>query len=266
MPILRAAAIPVVLLGYVLFAIPFEAAVRRVPRWRDRTGPALARLLLSLLRIRVEAPAPERLSPGALLVANHVSWIDILVVASLRPVRFLAKAEVGGWPLVAAIARAQGVIHVDRARRRSIPPANRAMAEALAAGDAVMLFPEGTTSDAGLLPFRSSHFEAARAAARSGAVPVVPLALSYEHPRAAWIGDDALLPHVWMMLASPPSTCRLALGAPRLMTAQDCRKAAARDLETRVRALLVAQAETLSPSPWRNGPPPCPSSPRSTTP
>lgn len=243
MPFLRAAAIPFVLLGYVVFAVPFEAAVRGLPRWRGCTAPVLARLLLALLRIRVEASAPERLASGALVVANHVSWIDILAIASLRPVRFLAKAEVGAWPLIAAIGRAQGVIHVDRARRRSILPPNIAMADALVGGETVLFFPEGTTCGGGLRPFRSSHFEAGRTAARPGApVPVVPLALSYEHAQAAWVGDDALLPHVWMMLSSPPSICRLTFGAPRLMTAQCCRKKVARDLEASVLALCAASA------------------------
>lgn len=252
MPILRALAIPLVLIAYAGLFLPAAAAFRLGAARRGASQTVLARLLLALLRIRVDASGLERIPSGAMLVANHISWLDILVLSSLRPARFLAKAEVGAWPLVAAIARAHGVIHVDRRRRRSILPANRAMADALACGETVLFFPEGTTGcGASLLPFRSSHFEAACEAARRSpdAVAVVPLALAYEHPRAAWVGDDALLPHVWEMLTSPPSVCRVGTGAARPVTPACGRKQVARDLEGRVEALRAELSAVSLPAP-----------------
>lgn len=244
MTILRAALVPVVLVIYAAAAAPWEAAVGRLwPRARGRGAMWLCRLLLAVLRIRVEAAGVSSLDPPRMIAANHVSWIDILVVGSLRPTRFLAKAEVGAWPLVAAIARAQGTIFVDRRRRRSIPPANAAILDALMGGETVAIFPEGTTNAAGApIAFRSSHFQpACDAASRlgdGGAVCVAPLALSYDNPRAAWIGDAELLPHIWEMLRAPPSICRVTMGAPLEVDGSGSRKSLARAAGARVDALL----------------------------
>lgn len=261
MTILRAALIPVVLLSYVLLAVPAEwLAARRPPSARGWLSPSLARLLLALLRIRVEASGLDALRAGTLVVANHVSWIDILVIASLRPVRFLAKAEVGAWPIVAAIARAQGAIFVDRARRRSILPANAAIRRALAAGDVVVVFPEGTTGPGdGVLPFRSSHLQPACDAPR-GTRRVAALALRYDDPRAAWVGDATLPPHLLEMLRAPRSVCRLVFAAPRELAPACCRKRLARQMQDEVaRRLTMLERRSVSPSPSRSSPPPCPS-------
>ncbi|MBK9082784.1 MAG: 1-acyl-sn-glycerol-3-phosphate acyltransferase [Rhizobiales bacterium] len=249
MTILRAALIPVVLSTYVLMAIPVERLVaRRAPAARGWTSPWLARLLLALLRIRVEASGLDALRAGTLVVANHVSWIDILVIASLRPMRFLAKAEVGRWPLVAAVARAQGTIFVDRARRRSILPANAAIAAALAAGDVVVVFPEGTTGAGDeALPFRSSHLQPV-CDARPASKRIVPLALRYDNSRAAWLGDATLLPHLWEMLRAPPSVCCAVFGAARDIEPGVSRKRLARLMQDQV-ARLASEREKPSLSP-----------------
>lgn len=99
------------------------------------------------------------------MLSNHVSWLDIIVLGSLRPLSFVAKSEIAGWPVVGTLARLQRTVFIDRARRADTAAVNAAVARRLAGGDLIVLFAEGTTGDGTrLLPFRSSLVGAARAA------------------------------------------------------------------------------------------------------
>lgn len=206
-------------------------------------GPPFCRYLLRLLRLQVVvAGAP---GPGPrVLAANHVSWLDVLVLNSREPLCCLAKREVGTWPVVSAIAAAHGTVYVDRTRRRSIPAANRALASRLCQGRSVLLFPEGTTHDGRRRGrFLTSHLAclrdrfAADAAAESGAVQAATL--SYSDPAAAWTGDAALLPHLWAVLAGPPIVCRLSYGRMRRVVPGYDRKRLGADLARDVEAVLA---------------------------
>ena len=127
------------------------------------------RLLCAVLQVRVRRFGTQT-SPGRkLIVSNHISWLDVLVLGGLEPMTFLAKKEVGKPWLGREIADLQGVVYVDRQRKRSIPQTNADIAATMAKGEPVVLFAEATTGDGNrLLRFRSSHFEAARTAAREG--------------------------------------------------------------------------------------------------
>lgn len=140
---------------------------------------------------------------GTLFVSNHISWADIPVYGGALGVAFVAKAEVGSWPLIGRMAARVGTIFVARERRGETGAQAEAIRDRLRAGGDVMLFAEGTTSDGlGVLPFRSSLFAAADAAARVQPVAIAWQAadgapLSAERLRqVAWIGDDPLLPSV----------------------------------------------------------------------
>lgn len=147
-----------------------------------------------------------------LFVANHVSWIDIPVLASLLDAAFVAKNDVGGWPVIGALARRAGTIFIARERPRGAGEQQRELAHRLI-DDGVILFPEGTTSDgSGLLPFRTSLFAAASDAAMIQPVTLVygrsdcnPLTMN-ERRLIAWLDDDALLPHA-MRLARASGLC-----------------------------------------------------------
>jgi len=148
-----------------------------------------------------------------------VSWVDILVFGALEPVCFLAKSEVSAWPLLGSVAKAQHTVFVDRKRQRSIPGANRAMAERMSEGRSVLLFPEGTTCDGVTLgKFHSSHVASARdllaADCETEAVLIQPAALFYSSPHASWIGDATLLPHLWEILNKPPLRAHVIFGEP----------------------------------------------------
>ncbi|WP_305785261.1 lysophospholipid acyltransferase family protein [Symbioplanes lichenis] len=171
------AAAAVLVSGLIIVPIGRGAAVRWV-----------ARHLLAALGVTVKRHglAPR---PGSLLVANHVSWIDVLALLTVTPLSLVAKKEVGGWPGVGAMARALGVIFIDRERPKLLPDAVGAVAARLRSGRTVAVFPEGTTS-CGTRPgrFRPAMFQAAVDAA----APVVPITLRYATPAASFVGDETL--------------------------------------------------------------------------
>ncbi len=243
------------LIGAFLVGLPLQMLVARArPAMDHRMTLRMCRVLLRLARVRLEvegAPSDDR---PLLLVANHMSWIDILGLASLAPLCFLAKREVSRWPLVSAFAAMQGTVFVDRLRRRSIPAANRAMVARMLGGSPMLLFPEGTTlAGPSPGPFRSSHFAAARdllaLEPQCGSVSIQPVALSYSRADAAWIDDESLVPHVWRVLRRPPLICRIRFGAPVAFVAGSDRKRVARQAREAVAALIAlgAPAEIAGP-------------------
>ena len=157
----------------------------------------VSRRVLGLHGVELDASGP--LPPGpALLASNHVSWLDPFVVASLLPCVPVAKADVSCWPVVGSIARQMGVVFVGRGDARSGARGLRSAQAVLAADLPILNFPEGTTTDGrSVLPFRKGLFGIAR---REG-IPVIPVALAYDPPELAWVGDDTFVPH-WLRFAS----------------------------------------------------------------
>jgi 1-acyl-sn-glycerol-3-phosphate acyltransferase len=158
------------------------------PLLRGAAPRALARTMLAVLGIKVvrRGPAPR---PGSLLVANHVSWLDILVVMAMAPARLVAKGEVGGWPGIGALAGLSGAIFIDRSRPKALPSTVAEVTAALRAGRTVAVFPEGTTfCGANQGRFRPALFQAAIDAG----APVVPVSICYDTSAAAFVGDDTL--------------------------------------------------------------------------
>lgn len=128
----------------------------------------------------------------AVLVANHVSYFDPMIITSLVPAVPVAKREVSGWPVVGDVCKRLGVQFVTRECGMSGARVLRSALRALSEDVSVLVFPEGTTTRGDeVLPFRRGIFGIA---AHAG-VPVVPVALRYERANVAWVGDDAFLPH-----------------------------------------------------------------------
>ncbi len=128
------------------------------PASRRRLIRGWSRRLLRIMAI--EATVHGELPPAGgnlLVVSNHVSWVDIFVLHSVQPVRFIAKSDLARWPLAGRLMRDSGTLFVERERRRDTHRVNRQAADALAAGDIVAVFPEGTTTDGTtMLRFKSS--------------------------------------------------------------------------------------------------------------
>lgn len=142
----------------------------------------------------------------SLVVANHVSWLDIPVLASVWSGAFLSKEEVAGWPVFGALVRHSGTLLVRRGCQASFDEAVASMQRRLSLGGGVCMFPEGTTTDGRtVLRFRSRLFTAA---VNAGA-QVQPVALRYFdadgnlHPRVPFIGDDDFIPHLLRLLRGP---------------------------------------------------------------
>jgi 1-acyl-sn-glycerol-3-phosphate acyltransferase len=149
---------------------------------------------------------------GSVIVANHLSYVDTLVLPSLLPSTCIAKREVADWPVIGPMTERLGVLFVDRGSVTSGARVLRQAIRALEAGVAVIAFPEGTTSlGHSLLPFRRGIFGAAR---RLG-VPVVAAALSYDDDAVAWTGDAGFLGHYVRGVAGKRSTTvRMCFSAP----------------------------------------------------
>ena len=194
--------------------------------------------LLAMCNVTVEqrsggAPVLER----AMVVANHVSWLDIFVIHSLHPSHFVAKAEIRSWPLAGWLAEKAGTVFIARGNRRDLRHIFKGLVHSLERGERVAFFPEGTTAAQGnLLPFHANLFEAAIDAK----VPVQPFAVSYEdasgglHPSVDFIGETTFAESIIAILDGPPVKARLAIlpaidsvGAHRRDLAEETHKAVA---------------------------------------
>ncbi|MGA4996753.1 lysophospholipid acyltransferase family protein [Streptomyces arboris] len=150
---------------------------------------------------------------GELVVANHVSWLDIPLVASVLPGRMLAKSEVGRWPLLGRLAGLGGTLFIDRDRLRALPGAVGTVAEALRSGSRVVAFPEGSTwcgrGSGGV--FRPAVFQAAIDAE----VSVRPVRITYRAPGAvAFVGDDPFAASLWRVVRAAGLTAEVDVLAP----------------------------------------------------
>lgn len=251
MAYLRAAGVFFMMICFFVIGAPLQWLVLRLCLPVSDVLPLrFNRMLLALLQIRVVVhgrmpPDEQERHLPQLLVANHVSWTDIPALGTLHMISFLAKREVARWPIISSFARLQGTLFVDRLSRKSIRDVNAAMAARMREGGWVALFPEGTTHDGTSLGrFHSSHFAAARelllSAAHIKAVRVQPIAIRYSAARAAWLGDDLLLPHIMQLVKGAPVTCDLFLCAPLIFDRTSDRKLIAQACNQSIEAMLAA--------------------------
>jgi 1-acyl-sn-glycerol-3-phosphate acyltransferase len=197
----------------VLLLFPHLGRDERRERVREWSRRMLRRLGLRLV-------VHGALRPGAkMLVANHISWLDVMVVHALCPeARFVAKAEVRRWPLVHRLADAADTLYIERAHKRDALRVVHQCADALRAGDTVAAFPEGTTGPGHeLLPFHANLLQAAIAVG----APLQPLALRYADRHQAvsasapWIGATTLAQSLWRLALAEDLTVHLCVLAPR---------------------------------------------------
>ncbi len=237
-----------------LVGIPAQALVSRLAPRRSHVLPLVFhRMICSVIGVRcVSEGIPPDPSARTLIVANHVSWLDVSVIGSTGPLSFIAKSEISKWPGIGAMARLQRTLFIDRARKTHTAVIASEMAQRLSSGESVVLFAEGTTGDGTrILPFKSSLLGAVKEALGpddDGEITVQPLAVLYvgrhgipggraERARLAWYGDTALLPHLKDILSGGPIDVRLVWGEPIRMGREHSRKEA-----TRLAELFVKQA------------------------
>ena len=199
--------------GYVTIQLLFPRIGRAE---QERRVNVWAQKMLRLAGITLEVDgAPPQQGP-VLLVANHISWLDILVMHAARHCRFVSKADVKAWPLIGTFADGAGTLYVARESRRDAHRVVGHMAERLVAGDILAVFPEGTTGDGvTLLHFHANLIQAAIDAN----APVVPVALMFLDAASgatsfapSYVGDESLMGSIWRTLSAPPLKAVVVFG------------------------------------------------------
>jgi len=247
MPYLRAFAFLFALTFSLAFVAPLQwLARRRGWEMQHSIQMGFCRVMLAIIGIRVEARGRLPEVRPRFVVANHVSWTDILALASVQPLVFLAKKEVESWPVLGFLARLQGTIFVERENRRAIPLVNAALSQEMREGRDVVVFAEGTSSDGSdVLKFNAAHFAMLCDMQGDGEVfALAPVGLVYSQD-VGWYGDMTFMPHLWSLMRRGGIVCRLAFGEAVATQGRD-RKGIAADTEARVRDLVQA-ARSLSP-------------------
>ena len=198
--------------------------------------------MLRLLGIGLQQHGAFR-TGGTLLLANHVSWLDIVVIHAVCPrARFVSKADVRHWPLLSHLVDSAGTLYIERERKRDAMRVVHQIAEALQQGDCVAVFPEGTTGDGlQLLPFHANLLQAAIATE----TPVQPVALRFSEPghpvspAAAYVGDTTLLQSLWRIALAHGLQAHVRV-LPPLTTRHAERRALAERVREQVAQALAA--------------------------
>ncbi len=220
---LRAFCVAAVFFGLTVLSAPIQWLSIRCGWPLMRSYPhAYHKFLCRLFGIRLHVIGEAVADRGVLMVANHTGYFDILIMSAAAKVSFVAKAEVAGWPLFGMMARLQRSVFVDRTRRAAAAASAKLIRERLRSGDALVLFPEGTSTDGNrVITFKSALMGAVEsevgkdAEGRIEYVPVQPVSISYvgfhgiplgreNRPLYAWYGDMELMPHVWEAFRTGP--------------------------------------------------------------
>ena len=171
---------------------------------RERSTQLWSKILILVLGVRVKVEGAPIQNSAVMLVANHVSWIDIFILNSCRTTFFIAKKEIKDWPIVGRLVVQTGTIFVDRSRRSAMRGVNKELDERFAKGMCTGLFPEGTTSDGlGVKSFFGGLLEAPLKAQ----IPIQPVAILLYHKDqrssfASFIGDETLVHNIWILLSN----------------------------------------------------------------
>lgn len=168
--------------------------------WLQRTGRHVGRIF------RLQVQSSGTVPASGLLISNHVSYVDILVLLSLAPAMFVAKREVRAWPVMGLMAQLGGTLFIDRNRRTHVGEINDDIQSALAAGALVIVFPEGTSSDGKtVLPFKSSLLEPATQQKYPLTLARVHYTLSdgADDEETCYWGDAVFFPHLLNLLSKP---------------------------------------------------------------
>ncbi|MDE1939070.1 MAG: 1-acyl-sn-glycerol-3-phosphate acyltransferase [Alphaproteobacteria bacterium] len=257
MPQLRAIVVLVIFLILTLASMPWQFLAVRFKLQQRRTFPnRFHKLLCRLFDIRVTVIGKPIQDRGVLMVANHTSYLDILILSATARVSFIGRRDVSTWPLFGTLTRLQETVYVDREKRARTGEARDIIRDRLHDGDALVLFPEGTSTDGNrVVAFKSALMGATEAevgtdaAGRPQYVPVQPVSISYvgihgmpmgreDRPLYAWYGDMELLPHLWEMLAAGPLDVVVEYHAPITVDGVGGRKKISALAETTIRSGL----------------------------
>jgi 1-acyl-sn-glycerol-3-phosphate acyltransferase len=221
--------------------------------------PRYYRALTRLLRVRIHVAGVPSQGRPTLILSNHVSWLDILVMSAICPIAFIAKKEVANWPIVGKTAKLQHTVFVDRSRRHQTAEVNDVIARRLAEGDPVVLFAEGTSNDGNrVLHFHSALVGAVTKVEGDQEVLLQPVSIAYtrtqgipmgrqHRPLTAWYGDMDFGPHFKEFLERCAVDVTVSFATPVPFNAGSNRKALTASIESTVRGLTAATLRDRSP-------------------
>jgi lyso-ornithine lipid O-acyltransferase len=246
MEAVRAAALAIALILWTLVLLPVQLFAVITGLRLQRVIPRLYhRGNCWLLGLNVRRQGADTASAPVLYVANHASYLDILVLSTLLDASFVAKAEVAGWPLFGFLAKSVNTIFVERRPSRSGGQRDQ-MRVRLEKGQSLILFPEGTSSDGNrVLPFNSTFFSLAEMSVNGAPLCVQPISLAYtrynhlpmsrrDRPYLAWYGDMGLAGHLWDLLCRGPATVEVFFHPPLVLGDGGSRKVLAKRCESLV--------------------------------
>ena len=259
---LRAIPLFALLIALSLLVIPLQWVFTKIWPSAARRFPHLYfRLVTRLMGIRIDVKGTPISGTPCLYVANHLSWLDILVLSAIAPMCFVAKHEVARWPLFGLLATVGRTIYVDRDRRHDVKAVVSAIRQRLSEGECIVLFPEGTSSDGNrLLPFRTALLGAADFEVAGSQVPVQPVTIAYtgvygiplgrvRRPIFAWHGKMELLPHLLGVARVGPFEATLEFHQPVTVREIGGRKSLARHCKLAIRASLIQALTGRRPVP-----------------
>lgn len=235
----------------LLWLLPF-AALGYIVRWlKPEKLPAMSQAfyggVLKILNIRVTLEGALVVDRPLLVLSNHMGYLDIPALGAMLPVAFAPKSDIAKWPIIGAMCRLTGCVFIDRRVSQTAQNRERLKA-ALASGQAIALFPEGTTGNGvRLLPFRSSYFSLADEIFDDRPLTIQPVTITYarihnlpvdsiSRSSLAWYGDMALLPHFKQLCRMGPVTLHITVLPPVEVAAGQDRKALALQCETAMQA------------------------------
>ncbi|WP_066273458.1 lysophospholipid acyltransferase family protein [Hydrogenophaga palleronii] len=203
------------------------------------------RHMLNILGVELVVHGTPPAQGPLLQVANHISWLDILVMNGARPSRFVSKSDAQHWPVLGALISGAGTLYIERSSRRDAMRMVHHMAERLTLGDILSVFPEGTTGDgSALLPFHANLLQAAIVAK----APVLPVALRFvdrrtgqPHPAPVFVGETTLIASIWSVLMADGLQAVVHYGDPQHDQGRE-RRVWAEDLRAEIERLLQQQA------------------------
>ncbi|WP_448205284.1 lysophospholipid acyltransferase family protein [Azospirillum sp. sgz302134] len=245
----------VVYLAWTLLLVPLQLLAQTLKLTaRYRIPLVYHRICARILGFDVVVRGERAADGPVLFVSNHSSYLDITVLGSLIPGSFVAKSEVAGWPFFGFLAKLQQTVFVERKARAGVERQRDELGARLDAGDSLILFPEGTSSDGNrTLPFKTALF--AVAARRIDGKPLtvqpvsitptrldgIPMGIAFR-PFYAWYGDMDLAPHLWTVFTLGRMTVEVEFHPPvtidgfssRKSLAEHCQRAVARGVERSV--------------------------------
>ncbi len=254
-----------ILLAFAIFTIalmPVQLLLRFVhANWARSFPHWYHRNLCRLLDVTIHQRGQLAEDRPVLLIANHISWLDIPVLSAVAPVSFVAKSEVGTWPFISWLAKLQGTVFVNRELPRETGKSATKIMGRLRQGDHMVIFAEGTSSDGNqVLPFKTSLFGVAKphgadADGLAKSIYVQTMAIGYTHqqglplcrrgrPIVAWYGDMTIARHAWELLKRGPLDVHVHIGEPVMLDKFKDRKKLAAFTQKEVRE---AVAHILAP-------------------